>query len=130
MSMSFHRKNGDVAQRFAERRQRENEAQRLEDAVPGLLTLRLEIEERSELLQLKHVRHFVVGRAPALFVIRCTDPACREGVHDITGAVMRGLREHRTSFQGADEGCSGTVGSQQSPCRRVLHFEAVATYAA
>ena len=126
--MMFHRKQGLVAQRFAERRQREDEAPRLGQQVPGLLTLRLELEERSGLLQLKHVRHVIVGSAPALFVVRCSDADCHEGVYDITWELMRGLREHKTKFDGEAE-CSGTIGSQQAPCRRVLHFDAVATYA-
>jgi hypothetical protein len=122
-----YRKHGAAAARFAERRRREDDAPRLCDEVPNLRSLRLEIEERSGIAgtQPKHIRRFVVDRAPALFLVPCGDPRCVDGEHDLTMLVMRALRAHETCFQGTDE-CTGSVGS--SPCGRVLHFDAFAEY--
>jgi hypothetical protein len=122
-----YRKHGAAAARFAERRRREDDAPRLCDEVPNLRSLRLEIEERSGIAgtQPKHIRRFVVDRAPALFLVPCGDPRCVEGEHDLTMLVMRALRAQETCFQGTDD-CAGSVGS--SPCGRVLHFDAFAEY--
>jgi hypothetical protein len=122
-----YRKHGAAAARFAERRRREDVAPRLSDEVPDLRSLRLEIEERSGIAgtQPKHIRRFVVDRAPALFLVPCGDARCVDGEHDLTALVMRSLRAHETRFQGTDE-CMGSVGS--SPCGRVLHFDAFAEY--
>ncbi len=123
-----YRKHGAAAARFAERRRREDDAPRLSDEVPDLRSLRLEIEERSGVAgtQPKHIRRFVVDRAPALFLVPCGDPRCVDGEHDLTATVMRALRARQTSFQGTDE-CTGSVGL--GACGRVLHFDAIAEYA-
>jgi hypothetical protein len=75
--------------------------------------------------QPRHIRRFVIDRAPALFLVPCGDPRCTDGEHDLTTAVMRALRANETAFGGTDE-CTGTVGT--SACTRVLHFDAVAEY--
>jgi hypothetical protein len=121
------RPNSPAAQRFAERRRREEEAPRLCDQAPSLVSLRLEIEERSGIGAVKHIRRFVVTSAPALFLVPCGDSRCADGEHDLTTVVMRALRARETSFLGTDE-CTGTVGS--SACPRVLHFQATAEYRA
>lgn len=123
----MRRKNGIAAQRFAERRQREDQAPRLHEQVPDLTSLRLEIAEQSDVgrTQPSHIRRVVVDSAPALFLVCCGDPRCVDGEHDLTSAVMRALREHQTTFQGNDA-CGGSVGS--SACARALHFDAVAEY--
>lgn len=118
------RRKSDAALRFAERRQREEEAPRLSNQVPRLVALQLEIEERTPILSVKHTRRIVVDRAPALFLVRCGDPRCVDE-HDLTTTVMRALRAGQTSFQGSDQ-CMGTVGT--SVCSRVVHFDAVAQY--
>ncbi len=120
-----YRKNNPAAQRFAERRQRENDAPRLSAEVPGLVSLRLEIEERGGSPQPKYIRRIMVDTAPALFLLPCGDPRCVDGGHDVTAAVMQALRARRTHFEGTDE-CHGNVGS--SACTRVVHFEASADY--
>jgi len=125
--MMSHRNNSPAAQRFAERRRREEEAPRLNRKVPSLISLRLEIEERTGLGGTKHVRPVFIDRAPALFLIQCGDPRCLDGEHDITGDIMRALETGQTSFSGKDE-CRGTTGS--SPCTRVLHYAGTAAYAA
>jgi hypothetical protein len=121
----YNRRNSLAAQRFADRRQREDEAPKLNSQVPDLTSLRLDIEERSGAGSTKHIRRLVVDRAPALFLVPCGDPRCTDGGHDLTSAVMRALRGHETSFHGTDE-CSGGLGS--GTCSRVLHFDGTAEY--
>src|SRR5579864_8588173 len=122
-----YQRNNPAALRFADRRQREDEAPKLRAQVPMLTSLRLVIEERSGLGGVKHVRRVVVDRAPALFLVPCGDPRCVEGEHDLTTTVMRALHIHETSFRGSDE-CGGLVG--QSACQRVLVFHGAAEYSA
>jgi hypothetical protein len=123
--MMSQRRNSQVAERFAERRRREDEAPRLRDRVPGLKRLQLLIEERTPLGGTKHVRSFLVDRAPALFLVRCGDPRCADGEHDLTDTVMRALAARQTEFHGSDE-CIGSVGT--SGCSRVLSFDGTAEY--
>ncbi len=121
-------RRGDAAERYAERRRREEEAPRLLAVVPTLESLRLEISEHragGTLSEAAHVRRIVVERAPALFVLPCHDAACKGGGHDITHEVMRALREKSEHFTG-ESPCNGSVGS--SECRRVLAYVATATY--
>ena len=123
--MMNQRRNSPAAQRFAERRRREDDAPRLREVVPTLVSLKLEIEDRSGVTGTKHNRCVVIDRAPALFLVPCADPRCADGEHDITPTVMRALRAQETSFHGED-GCVGSIGP--SNCARVLHFDAVAEY--
>jgi hypothetical protein len=123
--MMNYRKNSPAALRFAERRRREDDAPRLCDQVPDLVSLRLEIEERSGVTATKHVRRVLIDRAPALFLVPCGDSRCADGEHDITATVMRALRAHEKEFHGNDE-CMGSLGL--STCARVLHFDALAEY--
>jgi hypothetical protein len=124
-----NRRFSPAAQRFAERRRRENDAPRLCDEVPDLVSLRLEIEEHAAgaASQPRHIRRIVVDHAPALFLVACGDPRCVEGEHDVTRTVMQALRSHETTFTGTDE-CRGSVGT--SGCPRVLHFDGIAEYRA
>jgi hypothetical protein len=124
--MMNSRLHGVQAQRFAERRRREDDAPRLRDQVPTLDTLRLDIEDRSGVADgTKHTRRVVVGRAPALFLVPCSDSRCSGDEHDLTTVVMRALRAGETAFSGGDE-CRGSVGD--SPCPHALRFTASATY--
>ena len=125
--MMPHRTNSLAAQRFADRRQREDEAPKLSSQVPSLLSLKLDVEERSGVGGTKHIRRFLVDRAPALFLVPCGDPRCVDGEHDLTMTVMHALRDRQISFSGQDE-CRGSIGS--SPCLRVLHFDGTAEYGA
>ncbi len=126
--MRTGRRQSAAAQRSDERRLREDEAPRLSSKIPDLLSLTLAIEDRSDssVAQPKHVRHVVVARAPALFLIVCSDPNCKDGGHDVTDSIMRALSRHETAFHGEDR-CYGALGP--SPCTRVLHYDAVANYA-
>lgn len=121
-------RKGEAAERFAERRRREDEAPRLRDVVPDLVACRIEIAERradATTVEVAHTRHLVVARAPALLVIPCSDPSCRDGGHDISSALLRGLRERRIDIRGEDT-CHGDVGPAH--CGRVLSFSALAQY--
>jgi hypothetical protein len=121
-------RRGDAAERYAERRRREEEAPRLLTAVPNLESLKLEIEERragGSLSEAAHVRRIVVERAPALFVLPCHDAACKGGGHDVTHEIMRSLREKQERFTG-EHACGGSVGSAE--CHRVLIYVGIATY--
>ena len=123
--MMNQRRNNPAAERFAERRVREDEAPRLSAQAPDLADLRLAIAERAGTGVTKHVRRVLVDRAPALFLVPCGDPRCVDGGHDLTNAVMRALRGRETAFDG-DDACSGSLGP--SACQRVLHFDATASY--
>ena len=125
VNMNHHRRVSPAALRIAERRQREDDAPRLRNEVPGLVSLRLEIEDRAGVTSTSHIRRVVVDNAPALFLLPCLDPRCMDGEHDLTWPVMRALRSHDTSFQGSDD-CRGSVGT--TACPRVVHFNAIAEY--
>jgi hypothetical protein len=118
----------EAAQRFADRRKREDDAPRLATEVPSLAALRLAIEERRGSVQSaesKHLRHVMVERAPALFIIPCGDPSCDGGGYDLTNPIMRELRAQRTDFTVEDE-CFGNVGT--SRCGRMVRALGTATY--
>jgi hypothetical protein len=119
------RKNSPAALRFAERRQREDDAPRLLAEAPDLRSLQLEIEEQGGSAGPKYIRRIVIDTAPALFFLPCGDPRCVDGGHDVTTSVMQALRNRSQSFDGSDD-CFGSVGP--SACARVLHFKAVAEY--
>ena len=116
----------EAARRYAERLQLEQEAPRLRDRVPALATLRLEITDgRSLTSGDARTRIIVVDTAPALFSLMCGDHACRDGGHDVTNAVLDGLRAGATRFEVQDV-CYGSVGSAQ--CGRTMKVEIMATY--
>ncbi|HEY1695513.1 MAG TPA: hypothetical protein VGG39_25260 [Polyangiaceae bacterium] len=126
--MQTRSRNTEAAQRFAERRRREDEAPRLAAIVPALATLRLEIEERRGSTTAgnpKHVRLVVVESAPALFDIPCGDHACRDGGHDVTGSIVRGLEAHQARIE-VEDTCHGSLGS--ATCGTVMNVVATATY--
>jgi hypothetical protein len=124
----FRTRNFEAAQRAAERRRREDEADRLAAVVPALDSLRLEIEERRggvALPESTHIKRISVPHAPALFEIPCLDTWCKDGGHDITGEILRALRSGATQFEG-EHGCGGRSGA--ADCQRVLRYVAIATY--
>jgi len=126
--MQNFRRQSATAQRFAERRQREDSAPRLSSEVPALVSLCLEIEESSDATTVsrpKHLRRIVVERAPALFLVPCGDPRCTDGGHDVTSAIMSALHKRQPAFSGEDK-CNGYLGT--SPCTRILRYDAIAQY--
>ena len=126
--MHSRSRNFEAAQRFAERRRREDAAPRLRDAVPSLATLRLEIDERKGTTSAgdpKHVRLVVVDSAPALFSLPCGDRACREGGHEMTDAVLRALQAGAGRIE-LEDTCQGNVGTVS--CGAVMHIVLTATY--
>ena len=125
--MNFRRGRA-AAERTTERRRREDEAPRLSAAVPNLASLRLEMgEKRGDvgIAEVSHLRRVVVENAPALFLVPCGESSCRDGGHDITRAVIRGLEQGSTVYEG-DDPCGGQTGT--APCARTLVFTAYATY--
>jgi hypothetical protein len=120
----------NAAQRFAERREREDEAPRLLALIPGLKSLELDIQERrgtwpEPTPEGSYVRRVVVSSAPALFFITCHDPVCRDGGHDLTSLVMRALRSHQSRFEAVDR-CPGRLGS--ADCPRTIRVVGKVTY--
>jgi hypothetical protein len=126
--MTFPTRSREAAERFAERRERENAAPRLRDEVSALETLELVIRHENDgrpCPGTRYVRHISVATGPAFFWVSCSDPSCVHGGHDITGAVMRALSARRTEFDGSDD-CRGDIGN--SSCHRVMLFSARARY--
>jgi hypothetical protein len=121
-------RNSEAAQRFAERRRREDAAPRLREAVPALATLRLEVDERRGVANSgdpKHVRLVVVDSAPALFSLPCGDHSCRDGGHEMTEAIVRALQARAARIE-LEDPCHGTIGT--APCGAVMHILVTATY--
>ena len=123
------RRNREAAERYAERRRQEDEAPRLREVVPRLSSLRVDFEETrvgATATGVTHTRRVVVERAPALFLVACGDKSCRDGGHDVTSELLRGLREERSEIRG-DNKCRGQCGNVD--CARLLLFTAAAEYA-
>jgi len=124
----INRRNREAAARFEERQARENDAPRLLAEVPRLETLSLLVDEYrddDDSPWVSHTRHIVVSRAPALFLLQCSDPDCEDGGYPITRRVMTELRSGSVAFE-LDEDCRGTRHGRL--CRRRAHVTAVATY--
>jgi len=127
--MMKSRRNTEAVARFQERLQREHDAVRLRDRVPKLATLRLDIAEShgSTNASPKYSRIIMVETSPALFALGCADPSCRDGGHDLTAHILRGLLEGKSRFE-VNQQCYGNVGS--TDCGRQMHVEVTATYSA
>jgi hypothetical protein len=121
------RLRSDAALRFADRRQREQDAPRLHDRFPSLATLRLDIEEGRGATNAdpKHTRIIGVDTAPALFALTCGDHGCRDGGHDLTTSVLRNLSSGATRFD-VEDMCYGSVGMGE--CGRTMRVRGTATY--
>ncbi len=123
----MRRRFDERAVRSAERRAREDAAPRLIAAVPNLESLQINVREHragNTVADATYVRRVVVLHAPAMFIVPCGEPSCRDD-HDLTSSLMPGLRNGATQLEGEDD-CRGTVGS--SPCQRVLRWTAIAAY--
>ncbi|MEJ7732960.1 MAG: hypothetical protein WKG00_27660 [Polyangiaceae bacterium] len=122
------RRNLEAQQRAAARRQREDDAPRLHDKVPGLESLKLEVDEvrgAEAVAGATHIRRVVVEHAPALFVIPCSDRECKEGGHDVSEPILESLGAQKTSFDGR-HACAGQVPT--GPCGLTMRYRASATY--
>jgi len=108
------------------RRQREDNAPRLAVVIPELTVLAIRVDERSIISAPMYIRRFVVDRAPAVFLIPCSDSNCSDGGHDISSEVMAALRGRKHRFTGSHV-CTGWVGSKH--CERTIWFEGEAEYA-
>ena len=116
-----------AAQRASERKKREDDAPRLRDGVPDLVSLQIEVVEHNGTSTMKHRKHVVVAIAPALFWIACGDKECNDGGHDITAEIMRALRQKKTQLTG-EHACDGQTGSVA--CARTIQYEMSAAYKA
>jgi hypothetical protein len=129
--MLNRRRGLEAVERQRARRQREDDAARLETEVSELQSLRLEIEECSRdgaMAEPAHVKRVVVESAPALFFLPCHERLCKDGGHEITAEVMRALKGHNARFSGEHTcaGVSGTDGTET--CGRVLRYVGFASY--
>jgi hypothetical protein len=118
----------EAAERFAERRRRQDEAQRLKDVVPRLSACKIDFVDSREGVtsaNVSHTRRIVVARAPAILTVACGDSGCRDGGHDVTEMWLRGLRDGRVEIKGESR-CRGT--SSGADCERILRFTAFAEY--
>lgn len=128
IDVALKRRPSEASIRYADRKRREDEAPRLAELFQNLQSLGLEVTERrggAPLAEAGYIRRIVVEHAPALFLLPCGDPSCRDGGHDVTHAVLSGLRTGAARFEGHDA-CSGTIGTSQ--CSRELHWVATATW--
>jgi hypothetical protein len=124
----FNQRRGEVQERAAERRRREEAAPRLAERVPKLESLKLEVQELragAAIPESTHVRRIPVPHAAALFDLPCLDSFCKDGGHDVTQQILRHLERGETKFEGEDA-CRGQTGN--AGCQRVLRYTAFATY--
>lgn len=120
------RRSAEAQRAAAERRQREDDAPRLEAVVPRLVALKIAFSEgEGNSTTVEHVRRVVVGRAPALFEQRCASPACKEGMHDLTSVLVSALRQGREHLEGEDP-CLGPL--LNGTCGWVLRYVMTAEY--
>lgn len=103
----------------------EDDAPRLAAAFPALRSARIEIVEQVPNGSTRFVKHIVVARSPALFIIPCGDADCKDGGHNITAVIMSAFQRRQTSATG-DNHCEGTTGT--ASCRRSIHFVLTAEY--
>lgn len=124
----FNQRRGEVAERVAERRRREEAAPRLTERVPKLESLRFEVQELragAVIPESTHVRRIPVPHAAALFEFPCLDSFCKDGGHDLTQTILRQLENRSPTFE-AEDACRGQTGNAM--CQRVLRVVAHATY--
>jgi hypothetical protein len=120
-------KSQAAARRSQERRKVEDDAPRLAAEIPALRTARIQVVEHVPTGSNRYVKHVVVARAPALFILSCGDPSCQEGGYDITRTLMNAFRRQLASCEGTDT-CCGMSGSAQ--CGRSITYQLSAEYAA
>ena len=124
-----YRRNTEAIKRSAERKKREDKAERLLKKVPNLKSLSIHISEKpvdGKGYEISYVKRVVVDHAPALFVIPCVERSCAGGGHDLTRKVLNALKKGKTEFTGNDR-CEGTIDGEE--CTLELSFVAEASYA-
>lgn len=121
----YHNKPTTAALCAIDRRQREDNAPRLAELIPRLVSLSIRVDERSVVTSPKYVRRVVVNSAAALFILPCGNQNCSDGGHDISSDVMAALQKRLRTFGGSHL-CSGWIGS--SRCERTIWFECEAEY--
>jgi hypothetical protein len=100
-------------------RRRHDAAPWLRDQAPELQSLRLTFDDArpdESSSGRSYARPVIVESARAHFEVRCLEPRC-DGVHDLTAAIVRAIRERKTSTSITSE-CRGMINNQ--PCTRTL----------
>jgi hypothetical protein len=120
-------KSTAAAKRSLERREAEDDAPRLTSSVPSLRSARIQITELTPTGSTNYIKHVIVARAPALFLVPCGDSSCQDGGHDITPSIMSAFRRQLLSFEGEDS-CPGTCGT--ASCGRSIRYQLTAEYTA
>lgn len=122
------RRDPEALARARDRREKDDAAKRLKEVVPELKTLKLQVDERPKGADddkvVSHIKHIIVDRAPARFELPCCDHKC-DGSHDVTDAILAGLKEKKSDFSG-DDVCGGTA--KDGPCPYEMRFTVIATY--
>ena len=128
MNMSRRQQQVEREERRAVRESREDSAGKLLARVPTLASLDLSIYEGSSngaIGENHYIRRVVVGQAPALFELRCSNTHCEDGVYDLTREILSALASRQTRFEGQHT-CRGQC--RTTECTRVLRYVATATY--
>jgi hypothetical protein len=107
-------------------RRRHDAAPLLRDVAPELKALRLTFDDArpDQSSGRAYARPVIVESARAHFEVRCLEPRC-DGLHDLTAAILRAIRERQTSASITSE-CNGTINNQ--PCTRTLVCVCEASY--
>jgi hypothetical protein len=108
-------------------RRRHDAAPLLRDQAPKLKALRLTFDDArpdQSTSGRSYARPVIVESARAHFEVRCLEPRC-DGVHDLTAAILRAIREGQTSASITSE-CQDTINNQ--PCTRTLVCVCEASY--
>jgi hypothetical protein len=127
--VSFSRRRpSEASLRQADRRRRDDEAQRLLSVVPALATLRIRLTEHrptGPIVESVHIRPVSVPHAPARFEFPCMDAACEDGGHEVTSMIIKALGQGLETFEG-EHPCRGRVGNVD--CQRILRFTIEASF--
>jgi hypothetical protein len=115
----MYKRDPAKAEATAAFRRRHDAAPLLRDQAPQLKALRLTFDDANPDQSSSgraYARPVIVESARAHFEVRCLEPRC-DGLHDLTVAVMRAIRERQPSASITSE-CNGAIGNQ--PCNRTL----------
>lgn len=128
MNMSRRQQQVEREERRALQARREDSAGKLLAKIPNLVSLDLSIHEGSSngaVGESHYIRRVVVGQAPALFELRCSNTHCEDGVYDLTREILSALASRQSRFEGK-HACRGQC--RTTECTRTLRYVATATY--
>jgi hypothetical protein len=124
------RRNPEALIRSRTRKSKDDTALRLNELMPELRSLKLEISEvpdpaAEEREAVSYRKHIIVDRAPARFELPCHDHKCN-GAHNITAAVLQALKRRERCVEGSDR-CQGET--KHGACPYEMQYVVVATWA-